>query len=62
MILNVKIPFIPSNASWAADLPIKKLKGRSEMVPYKIVEGKSGMVDVEVEGKNILLRKFRLRF
>jgi molecular chaperone DnaK len=46
-----KIPFIRSNALMGRRFTDKEVKRTIEMVPYKIVEGKSGMVDVEIEGK-----------
>ena len=48
-----KIPFIRLKALMGRRFADKEVKRTIEMVPYKIVDGKSGMADIEIEGKNL---------
>ncbi len=51
MILNAKNTVYSVKRLMGRRFEDKEVKRTIEMVPYKIVEGKNGMVDVEIEGK-----------
>lgn len=52
MILNAKNTVYSVKRLMGRRFTDKEVKRTIEMVPYKIVDGKSGMADIEVEGKN----------
>jgi len=52
MILNAKNTVYSAKRLMGRRFSDKEVKRTIEMVPYKIVEGKNGMADIEIEGKN----------
>ena len=52
MILNAKNTVYSAKRLMGRRFSDKEVKRTMEMVPYKIVEGKNGMADIEIEGKN----------
>lgn len=52
MILNAKNTVYSAKRLMGRRFTDKEVKRTIEMVPYKIVEGKNGMADIEIEGKN----------
>jgi molecular chaperone DnaK len=52
MILNAKNTVYSAKRMMGRRFSDKEVKRTIEMVPYKIVEGKNGMADIEIEGKN----------
>lgn len=52
MILNAKNTISSAKRLMGRRLDDKEVKRTIDMVPYKIVSGKNGMADIEVEGKN----------
>jgi molecular chaperone DnaK len=51
MILNAKNTVYSAKRLMGRRFTDKEVKRTIEMVPYKIVEGKNGMADIEIEGK-----------
>lgn len=52
MILNAKNTVYSAKRLMGRRFEDKEVKRTVDMVPYKIVEGKNGMADIEIEGKN----------
>lgn len=52
MILNAKNTVYSAKRLMGRRFEDKEVKRTMEMVPYKIVEGKNGMADIEIDGKN----------
>src|SRR3989338_5144917 len=52
MILNSKNTVYSAKRLMGRRFSDKEVKRTVEMVPYKIVDGKNGMADIEIEGKN----------
>ena len=52
MILNSKNTVYSAKRLMGRRFEDKEVKRTIDMVPYKIVEGKNGMADIEIEGKN----------
>lgn len=52
MILNAKNTVYSAKRLMGRRFSDKEVKRTIEMVPYKIVDGKNGMADIEIEGKN----------
>jgi len=52
MILNAKNTVYSAKRLMGRRFTDKEVKRTIEMVPYKIVDGKNGMADIEIEGKN----------
>jgi molecular chaperone DnaK len=52
MILNAKNTVYSAKRLMGRRFTDKEVKRTIEMVPFKIVEGKNGMADIEIEGKN----------
>ncbi len=52
MILNAKNTVYSAKRLMGRRFEDKEVKRTIDMVPYKIVEGKNGMADIEIEGKN----------
>lgn len=52
MILNAKNTVYSAKRLMGRRFSDKEVKRTIEMVPYKVVEGKNGMADIEIEGKN----------
>lgn len=52
MILNAKNTVYSAKRLMGRRFSDKEVKRTIEMVPFKIVEGKNGMADIEIEGKN----------
>jgi len=52
MILNSKNTVYSAKRLMGRRFSDKEVKRTIEMVPYKIVDGKNGMADIEIEGKN----------
>lgn len=52
MILNSKNTVYSAKRLMGRRFTDKEVKRTIEMVPYKIVEGKNGMADIEIEGKS----------
>ncbi len=52
MILNAKNTVYSAKRLMGRRFEDKEVKRTIEMVPYRIVEGKNGMADIEIEGKN----------
>ena len=52
MILNGKNTVYSAKRLMGRRFTDKEVKRTIEMVPYKIVDGKNGMADIEIEGKN----------
>ncbi|MCX6704820.1 MAG: Hsp70 family protein, partial [Candidatus Woesebacteria bacterium] len=52
MILNAQNTVYSAKRLMGRRFSDKEVKRTIEMVPYKIVEGKNGMADIEIEGKN----------
>lgn len=52
MILNAKNTVYSAKRLMGRRFSDKEVKRTMDMVPYKIVEGKNGMADIEIEGKN----------
>ena len=52
MILNAKNTVYSAKRLMGRRFEDKEVKRTVEMVPYKIVEGKNGMADIDIEGKN----------
>lgn len=52
MILNAKNTVYSAKRLMGRRFSDKEVKRTIDMVPYKIVEGKNGMADIEIEGKN----------
>ncbi len=52
MILNAKNTVYSAKRLMGRRFGDKEVKRTIEMVPYKIVDGKNGMADIEIEGKN----------
>lgn len=52
MILNAKNTVYSAKRLMGRRFSDKEVKRTIEMVPFKIVDGKNGMADIEIEGKN----------
>lgn len=52
MILNAKNTVYSAKRLMGRRFEDKEVKRTIEMVPYKIADGKNGMADIEIEGKN----------
>lgn len=52
MILNAKNTVYSAKRLMGRRFTDKEVKRTIDMVPYKIVDGKNGMADIEIEGKN----------
>jgi molecular chaperone DnaK len=52
MILNAKNTVYSAKRLMGRRFTDKEVKRTIEMVPFKIVDGKNGMADIEIEGKN----------
>ncbi len=52
MILNAKNTVYSAKRLMGRRFTDKEVKRTIDMVPYKIVDGKGGMADIEIEGKN----------
>lgn len=52
MILNAKNTVYSAKRLMGRRFEDKEVKRTIEMVPYKIVEGKNGMADIDIDGKN----------
>jgi molecular chaperone DnaK len=52
MILNAKNTVYSAKRLMGRRFSDKEVKRTAEMVPYKIVEGKNGMAEIEIEGKH----------
>ena len=61
MILNAKNTVYSAKRLMGRRFTDKEVKRTIEMVPYKIVEGKNGMADIEIEGKNYTPQEIRAR-